>query len=80
MIEKISGPEQRMISTGHCPDCSSRGFVLGPQGGMAINIECADLACRARFNVAFYSGMVLTAQRIERQAEGGVSWPSDPDA
>ena len=67
------------LSQGHCPDCGYRGFVLGPLGGAAQNIECGNIQCRARFNVTVYAGQVLFAQRIEKQSEGGPSWPSDPD-
>jgi hypothetical protein len=63
-----------MISRGHCPDCTQRGFVIGPQGGSAINIECANLGCRSRFNASFYAGNVLLVQRIDRSA----IWPSEP--
>jgi hypothetical protein len=46
---------------------------------MSINIECANVKCRDRFNVAFYSGHVQAAQRIPKQADGGIEWPSEPE-
>jgi hypothetical protein len=66
------------LSAGQCPDCGGRGFVLGPMAGINLNIECASLACRVRFNVTLYSGAVLLAQRIETRSQGGVPWPSEP--
>lgn len=78
MNYEITAIEQDALTAGHCPDCSSRGFVLGPIGGMAQNIECANLACRARFNVALFAGRVLHAHRIDRASEGGIPWPSEP--
>lgn len=62
------------ISRGNCPACNCRGFVIGPQGGMSINIECANIGCRARFNVAFRSGQALAGHTIS----GGPEWPSEP--
>jgi hypothetical protein len=65
-----------MIDAGLCPDCRYRGFVLGPRGGMSINIECGNVRCRARFNVAsgFGSHHILMAQRLSKQSEGGADW------
>jgi hypothetical protein len=65
------------ITLGNCPDCGHRGFVIGPQGGGHINIECANLSCRERFNVLFYSGTVVFCQRIGNGREGP-TWPSEP--
>jgi hypothetical protein len=70
----------RSITSGHCPDCKYRGFVIGPQAPgkqvSSINIECGNVDCRSRFNAAFYSGDVVFCHRIE----GGVAWPSEPAA
>jgi hypothetical protein len=62
------------ITRGYCPDCGRRGFVLGPQGGNAINIECANIKCRSRFNVALFGGKVMFAHRIDSDNK----WPSEP--
>ena len=35
--------------------CGYRGFVLGPRGYNSTNIECGNVACRARFNVSQFS-------------------------
>lgn len=67
------------LNRGNCPTCSRRGFVIGPQGGISINIECANTSCRDRFNVAFYGGHVQAAQRIPKRLEGGIEWPSEPE-
>jgi hypothetical protein len=66
------------IEAGHCPDCDYRGFVLGPKGGAAQNIECGNVECRSRFNVTFWSSAVVMADRIEKVSEGGLPWKSEP--
>jgi hypothetical protein len=70
--------QARSIADGYCPDCRHRGFVLGPRGGASQNIECGNLACRARFNItpAFMdsSGMFAFCHRIEKESEGGSDW------
>jgi hypothetical protein len=65
-----------VLNMGVCPDCLHRGFVLGPRGGGSINIECADLKCRARFNVAqgLHTHKIVMAQRIPREKDGGMPW------
>lgn len=75
--------ELQEVDAGRCPDCHHRGFVIGPMAlpgpqGANINIECADLQCRARFAVAFYASQALFGTRIEKQSEGGHAWRSDP--
>jgi hypothetical protein len=67
-----------MISRGYCPDCNHRGFVIGPQAGLNINIECGKTACRSRFNASFWGGDVVFCERIEKFGEGGSIWPSEP--
>lgn len=66
------------LNRGVCPVCHYRGFVLGPKGGLNQNIECGNLSCRTRFNVALFSGRIMSAQRIEKRSEGGIAWPSEP--
>lgn len=66
------------IDSGHCPDCGHRGFVLGPQGGMAINVECGNLRCRHRFNVTNWMGRTAFVERLPSVAEGGAVWRSEP--
>jgi hypothetical protein len=78
MTDQMNEAAMEMLNRGSCPICARRGFVLGPQGGSSINIECANLDCRRRFNVALYAGEVLMAQQIERRGEGGPIWPSEP--
>lgn len=72
------------LSDGHCPDCGGRGYLNGPKqaGTMVdtINIECADVLCRARFNITFFSGRAIMGARLPRRSEGGVEWPSEPKA
>lgn len=77
MDDSGDGIEKR-ITEGHCPHCNERGFVLGPMGGRSINIECANLECRSRFNVAMVSGSCLMAHAIPNETQGGGAWPSSP--
>jgi hypothetical protein len=62
------------LSTGHCPDCGHRGFVLGPRGGMSRNIECGG--CGHRFNIVEVpgGGRIAFAERIQPIEEGGSPW------
>ena len=77
MIDQMSDGDKEQLGRGHCPDCGYRGFVLGPRGGVAINIECGNMECRARFNVTPYAGTMLFAERIPRERDGGARWPSE---
>jgi hypothetical protein len=70
----IDEAEAAKITIGRCPECDHRGFVLGPKGGAAQNIECGNLQCRARFNVTVYGGRVVFCHRIARESEGGSQW------
>lgn len=74
----VSESERSTLNHGSCPVCGSRGFVFGPRGGINLNIECANISCRARFNVALFAGAVQHAQRIETREQGGPAWPSEP--
>lgn len=64
------------LDAGYCLDCGHRGFVLGPRGGNSTNIECGNLGCRARYNVAqlSMSHHIVMAHRIPKQSEGGSDW------
>jgi hypothetical protein len=58
------------LAQGICPDCGHRGFLLGPRGGLAINIECGNGDCAARFNVTPMGwGQLVFAQRIDRPCQ-----------
>lgn len=76
---EIKGIDLDHMSAGFCPDCGWRGFVLGPRGGVAQNIECGNVMCRARFNVTqpFTSHRIVMAHRIPKQSEGGARWSID---
>jgi len=37
---------------GVCPDCGSTRFYEGPEGGICVNIMCADEKCSSKFNWA----------------------------
>ena len=45
MTEDLSVLNEKYL----CPDCGSPFFLLGPSGGMAQNIKCADAACGSTF-------------------------------
>lgn len=77
-MNELSEADKNRLTRGHCPKCGERGFVLGPQNGSSINIECASW-CRARYNVALLAGHVLMAEKIPDEAEGGDAWPSSPE-
>lgn len=66
---KIETFEQR------CLDCGGFLFRPGPCGGVAQNIEC--VGCGSRFNVAFWHGQFVMAQRIPSEKDGGGEWRED---
>jgi hypothetical protein len=68
----LSERDLATLTRGHCPACGLRGFVIGPQALPAINIECANTACAARYNVAFFSGQAIMGHELD----GGAPWPS----
>jgi len=75
-LDRLNDAALTTMSKGYCPCCGARGFVLGPRGGVAQNIECANLECRARFNVLCVSGDMVMGHAIPRESEGGGAWPS----
>jgi hypothetical protein len=60
----LTADELVRMSNGRCPTCGHRGFVLGPRGGSAQNIECGGCGCR--YNVCTVGWSVLWGQRIPR--------------
>jgi hypothetical protein len=77
-MNELSEADKNRLTRGHCAKCGERGFVLGPQEGATINIECASW-CRARYNVALLAGHVIFAEKIPDEIEGGPAWPSSPE-
>ena len=67
--------ELARIEQGHCPDCEGTIFRHGPRGGLAQNVECVQ--CLARYNLARYQGILVTAHRIPSEADGGGAWRED---
>lgn len=72
--QPLGDEQMAAINKGHCPDCNHRGFVLGPRGGAAQNLECGG--CANRFNVAVLpaSHHVVLGHRIPRGDQGGGDW------
>jgi len=73
-MKPLTAQECATVTDGYCPDCGHRGFVLGPQGGLSINIECGG--CGSRYNVARarLSPRIAWGQRIAKLGEGGTDW------
>ena len=75
----LTQDELDVLSSGHCPRCKQRGFVIGPAGGASLNIECANVNCRERWNIVWMSGRAIYAHALPN----GVTsqpWPSEPKA
>jgi len=50
-----------------CPDCGSTDFFMGPQGGLAQNVMCANPNCGSKFNLgAFEDGTWYRLCMIDR--------------
>lgn len=43
--------EKTSVEKGECPFCGHEGFYAGPEGGLCINVMCANDNCCARFNL-----------------------------
>lgn len=74
---ELTADQWDRIGEGYCPDCDHRGFVLGPRGGAAINIECGNVECRSRFNVVagvFNHAGLIYVERLPSEAMGGNKW------
>jgi len=54
--------EKILLNFTICPDCKQEGFLEGPHGGDAVNIQCANPECGSRFNVV--PGVIGFSQRI----------------
>lgn len=80
--EVLSNNDVALIRDGRCPRCyQGFGFVIGPGGGNSQNIECANAACRARFNVGvvvvvagLHFPSIMMGWEIDRESEGGSDW------
>lgn len=49
---------------GTCPDCGSNDFYMGPRGGMAMNIGCANDMCGSWFNTCVWNHTLVHFDRI----------------
>lgn len=63
------------LAVWQCPDCGGGDFRNGPRGGLAQNVECRR--CKGRFNVTWYGGELVFAERIPKESEGGGAWRED---
>jgi hypothetical protein len=79
MIDSVDFPADES-----CPDCRCVIFRLGPQGGIARNIECTG--CLSRFNITRWPyqnrrkgepSPIIWAQRIPSEKDGGGTWRED---
>jgi hypothetical protein len=79
----LSDDQLDAVSKGHCPACGSRGFVIGPAAPagtvLNLNIECAMLDCRSRYNIAFVSGQAIHGHDLF-DGRAGPPWPSEPSS
>lgn len=67
MKTNLNETEQAVIIERKCPDCKCDSFYCGPEGGLSVNIQCANDECGARFNVDirfFSGGNMIVAERI----------------
>lgn len=46
-MRDVTPSERQLINRGVCPCCHQQGWLAGPRGGMAINIECSTCGLRA---------------------------------
>lgn len=76
-FKPLGDAELARLTAGHCPQCNYRGFVIGPAGGQSINVECGNLECRNRYNVAFYAGEAMMGQNLF-DGRMAAPWPSEP--
>lgn len=61
-MRDLTSAEDKVLQRGECPFCGGREFYEGPQGGMSINIFCANPDCEAGFNV---SGFIFPTNLIQ---------------
>jgi hypothetical protein len=59
---------ERALENKRFPDCGSKHFSFGPEGGMNVNIMCANEKCCSAFNVAYFNGSLMYAERIPNRA------------
>lgn len=62
--EDFDTKQRAALSAGRCSDCG-RALIGGPRGGAAQNFYCTGREeCRAGFNLTFFDGQLVFAQRI----------------
>ena len=71
MLTDCTKEESHCIRGNVCPDCNGLGFLKGPEGGLCVNIKCANPDCGSRFNIGPLSAQRISVPRpCKYQAEG----------
>jgi hypothetical protein len=53
--ETLTSDDSFMLKKGNCPVCDSKGFYMGPCGGMSQNIMCVRCGVEWNFTPIFGS-------------------------
>jgi len=51
LVGEETKPTKKKKRAHNCWDCGSKDFMMGPRGGMAQNVMCAN--CGSKFNFVF---------------------------
>jgi len=49
LVDLTAWEAEHIRQTGQCPDCSTGTLLQGPEGGVAMNVQCEK--CAAEFNI-----------------------------
>lgn len=61
-MTELTEEQNKVLMSGHCPDCASSIFLHGPCGGEAENIRCNGCGKE------FWFGPPFTSMRVDRNA------------
>lgn len=71
---------KRFHNTGRCPFCGKSEFYEGPQGGLSMNIMCANSECEAKFNIAAWPlGPLMQCEVIGEPKSGPPPLATEPE-
>lgn len=74
--ETDGGKMFTLVTKNVCPSCGSHsGFFAGPEGGISQNVFCANVECRAGFNI---TPMVGTCDKIGTKGDPE-RYPDSPE-